>query len=251
VEILLFNNNPVIDKLVTLSAHKTSDEVDVVDNVDEISKDAYDLLIVDDGLFHNGIIDEIKSKITYKESLYIFDRKSTLKDDSTAILKKPFLPTELVERFLDIKKKLLNYVEETNEDNKEMLFNHYEANLDNVLDMDEVKELQDLLEETSDDIEKYKQNDEDLESMIQDALAELSEEDLDTVIDEDDFEEQNIPQHEDELKSIDSLTNKTESSSNNTAALKKLLEVLSDKDVSEMLKGMKININITLGDTNE
>lgn len=246
MKILLFNNNPVIDKLVTLSAHKTSDEVDVADSIDKIPQSTYDLLIIDDGLFYDGIIDEIKSKATYKESFYIFDRKSALKDNSVDVLKKPFLPTELIERFLDIKKKLLNYTEDETKDDEDMLFDDYEADMDNILDMDEVKELQGLLEETSEDLDEDEQKDEDLESMIQDALAELSDEDLDTVIDEDDFEEQKIAQ-DDEVKSTNNLIDKTD----NTVALKKLLEVLSDKDVSAMLKGMKININITLGDTNE
>jgi uncharacterized membrane protein len=35
---------------------------------------------------------------------------------------------------------------------------------------------------------------------------------------------------------------------NGVEALKKLLKVLSDEDVAASLKGMKININITLGD---
>lgn len=39
-----------------------------------------------------------------------------------------------------------------------------------------------------------------------------------------------------------------ETSNKGVEALKKLLEALSDKDVAASMKGMKISINITLGD---
>jgi len=48
VKILLLNDNPVVNKLVTLSAQKTSDELDVVNSIDDIDSRSYDLLVVDD-----------------------------------------------------------------------------------------------------------------------------------------------------------------------------------------------------------
>ena len=37
MKILLLNDNPVVNKLVTLSAQKTSDELEVVENPDNIN----------------------------------------------------------------------------------------------------------------------------------------------------------------------------------------------------------------------
>ena len=48
MKILLLNDNPVVNKLVTLSAQKTSDELDVVNSIDDIDSRSYDLLVVDD-----------------------------------------------------------------------------------------------------------------------------------------------------------------------------------------------------------
>ena len=36
MKILLLNDNPVVNKLVTLSAQKTSDKLDVVNSIDSI-----------------------------------------------------------------------------------------------------------------------------------------------------------------------------------------------------------------------
>lgn len=44
MNILLLNDNPVVTKLVTLSAQKTSDELEIVGSVEEIQDGTYDLL---------------------------------------------------------------------------------------------------------------------------------------------------------------------------------------------------------------
>jgi len=65
VKILLLNDNPVVNKLVTLSAQKTSDEVDIASNIDAVASQKYDLIIVDDSIYNDELLTEItkKSKI--------------------------------------------------------------------------------------------------------------------------------------------------------------------------------------------
>lgn len=99
VKILLVNDNPVVSKLVTLSAQKTSDQLDVVKSIDEIEIGVYDLLVLDDALFNEESLQGIKSKIDFHKSLYIHSRNAEHTDEFTATLKKPFLPTDLVELF--------------------------------------------------------------------------------------------------------------------------------------------------------
>ena len=105
MKILLLNDNPVVNKLVTLSAQKTSDELDVVDSIDSIQSGEYDLLVVDDTMYNEDMFSEIKSKIMFSHSLYICSRDSATVDAFSSTLKKPFLPTDLVELFLMFSKK--------------------------------------------------------------------------------------------------------------------------------------------------
>ncbi|MDQ7060799.1 MAG: hypothetical protein Q9M43_06545 [Sulfurimonas sp.] len=74
MKILLLNDNPVVNKLVTLSAQKTSDELEVVENVDSINEGSYDLLVVDDTLYESELFTTLKEKITFNKSLYICAR---------------------------------------------------------------------------------------------------------------------------------------------------------------------------------
>ena len=266
MRILLFNDNPVVSKLVTLSTQKTSDELDIVNSVDKIDNDAYDLLVIDDGLFYEGLLKDIKNKVSYTESLYVSDKSSDYFSGFDAVLKKPFLPRELVEQFLKLKKEFLSDIEHKIEDefendllDDEDLVCDYE---ESVLDMDEVKELQELLEETQDEEEEPKSHEDDLEILIQSALEELSDEELNSVVDEKTVLD--IAQNDtdvldildiDEIKSTDIAEAEKEKQpieeNGDVVALKNLLKALSQRDVVASLKDMKISINITLGSKNE
>ncbi|MDA7818453.1 DNA topoisomerase IV, partial [Sulfurimonas sp.] len=120
----------------------------------------------------------------------------------------------------------------------------------------------------------------DLESQIENAVGELSEEDLESEIDgdvllnidsltskdlkmaigEEVTEESSSESNEDpELDELEDSSSKEEEltiptdteitpDDEGVESLKALLTALTDKNVSASLKGMKININITLGD---
>jgi uncharacterized membrane protein len=256
MRILLFNNNPVIDKLVTLSAQKTSDELDIIHHIDEIVDSVYDLLVVDDSVFYDGLIEQIKTKIKYDKSLFISDKNSDVVIDFTTILRKPFLPTELVEQFLDFKRQFLSDIENKLEDEFSNDFfdedTPYDLHGESILNIDEVQEVQELLEETEEFTEDSSK--ENLESLIQSALEELSEEELNSVVDKETLLD--ITQRDtDFLDILDVEADEDEETSpdknNDIIALKNLLNALSDKKVAASLNGMKISINITLGDRHE
>ncbi|MFK5937304.1 MAG: hypothetical protein QM497_02805 [Sulfurimonas sp.] len=99
MKILLLNDNPVVNKLVTLSAQKTSDELEVVTSIDEISSNTYDLLVVDDNMYNDSLFNDIKEKATFSQSLYICSRDAEQVEEFSSSIKKPFLPTDLVELF--------------------------------------------------------------------------------------------------------------------------------------------------------
>jgi len=113
MNILLLNDNPVVTKLVTLSAQKTGSEILIVNNVEEILGGSYDLLIVDEALYTPALMDELKSKISYKRSLYMLSRGSQSIDEFDHEVKKPFLPTDLVELLSSISTAVLKMKDES------------------------------------------------------------------------------------------------------------------------------------------
>ena len=102
VKILLLNENPVVTKLVTLSAQKTSDELDIITDIEDLKSQDYDLFAVDDTLYTQEIFDEVKKRVNFSKSLYICSRDADEVMGFTETLRKPFLPTDLVELFANL-----------------------------------------------------------------------------------------------------------------------------------------------------
>jgi|FLOH01.1.fsa_nt_gi uncharacterized membrane protein len=172
MKILLLNDNPVVNKLVTLSAQKTSDELDVTSSLDNISKNSYDLLIVDDTIYHDDILNDIKKKISYTKSLFICSRDAEEVYTFDSVLKKPFLPTDLVELFSSISREInaidLSSKQEEDEltpdDEFEDLDDDFGEDIDldtditqSVLDNDEAQKVKELLDETSEELEELEE----------------------------------------------------------------------------------------------
>ena len=176
MKILLLNDNPVVNKLVTLSAQKTSDDLEVVATIDSIESSAYDLLVIDDTLYSDELFEEIKEKITFTKSLYICARDTDEVDAFTDTLRKPFLPTELVEIFAIIGKEsesieLSSPLEEmssedANSDEFEVLEDLEELQeIDEVDSLDELNELDDL----DDELEELDELDDETDSLEDDS----------------------------------------------------------------------------------
>lgn len=215
MRILLLNDNPVVRKLVALSAQKTKDDLSVVWSVDEIEHQQYDLLIVDDANYSDEVMSALKEKIEYKSSLLMATRGAAVPAGFDKVINKPFLPTDLVELFVGIEKSLPSAAEneeasapaeEENEnilgsgyavDDLDMLLdtddesdslNDYELEdvsgeevplKTNVLDQDEVQELQDLLDDTDEIEDDFVLDDTVFESSMDELPDSLSMEDLD------------------------------------------------------------------------
>lgn len=104
MRILLFNDNPVVRKLVTLSAQKTKDMLDVVWSVDEIEQGEYDLLIMDDALYSDEVFESIKEHVIYSKALLMATRGNAVPAGFDSVINKPFLPTDLVEILIQMNK---------------------------------------------------------------------------------------------------------------------------------------------------
>ncbi|MDP3267281.1 MAG: hypothetical protein Q8M39_10690 [Sulfuricurvum sp.] len=178
MKILLLNDNPVVRKLVALSAQKTKDDLSVIWSVDEVEGDSYDLLIVDDAHYSDESMTALKGKIKYRTSLLMATRGNATPHGFDKVINKPFLPTDLVDLFSQIAKDLSSSTPEVSAEKAIVLDDAIEkasaedegfdiTNLDedldlddfdiddsevavktNVLDHEEVQELQDLLDDT-------------------------------------------------------------------------------------------------------
>ncbi len=200
LKILLLNDNPVVNKLVTLSAQKTSDDLEVLDNIELVTDGAYDLLVVDDTLYSSDLVANLKEKISFKKSLYICSRDAEPADEFTSIIKKPFLPTDLVELFSSIGKEASEVVLEESLEYTDLEEMSLSPDKDDLLDdLEEIDDL-DLDAELSldddlslDDLEDDISLDEDL-NLDDLNLGDLEEKiDLDesseSVLDKDDLKE--------------------------------------------------------------
>lgn len=99
MKFLLLNDNPVVNKLVTLSAQKTGDELVAAEGAEEIEAADYDLLIIDHAVYNTALLDAIREKITYRRALFIAPRGEEVPEGFDKVINKPFLPTDLVEFF--------------------------------------------------------------------------------------------------------------------------------------------------------
>ena len=83
-----------------------------------------------------------------------------------------------------------------------------------------------------------------------DPLADLTSKDLKIALGEevDEEEIEDVEEAITEASTVTEVADGAQEQNNGVKALKKLLEALNDKDVATSMKGMKISINITLGD---
>ena len=192
MKILLLNDNPVVNKLVTLSAQKTSDELDAVSSLDEAKHNHYDLLVLDDTVYNQELLDEIANKITYSKSLFIYSKTSKEVAGFTSTLKKPFLPTDLVERFSIMAKEINQSEPELVEEELDTLedIDLDELSLDDNLEGDDIDSDLSLDElALDDDLDLEDIDTTILDSSLDDILDEEIEEETPTVLDEDDLQE--------------------------------------------------------------
>jgi uncharacterized membrane protein len=243
MRILLLNDNPVVRKLVALSAQKTKDDLSIIGSVDEIEQNSYDLFIVDDALYSDDTMAELKEKTTFNVSLLMATRGNAVPAGFDHVINKPFLPTDLVELFAGIENNLSKIEVSLKESSDDMSaidldsmldgLEHEEdfntLNLDedfdfddiektltpNILDHEEVQELQDLLDDTED--QKFMNDDLEMDKEVIKVsdLAEVSEEDdllgslddfdmeEDTLGDLDDFE--SLVAEDEEISSYDDI----------------------------------------------
>ena len=184
MKILLLNDNPVVNKLVTLSAQKTSDELEVVENPDNINEGTYDLLVVDDALYEDTLFQNLEEKINFTKSLHICSKDTENASEFSRTIKKPFLPTDLVELFSVIGKEVAGDIIEEEPTDESVLSSEDDISLDKIA-LDDEEELVDIDSEiTTDELEALEDNlEEDLSSSVVDLDSEITTDELEALED--------------------------------------------------------------------
>ncbi len=228
MNILLLNTNPVVKKLVTLSVTKIGATISSLDTLENLEQNRYDLLIVDDEFYFDELFHILEDKVVYKKSLYIHAKNTSFLDGFDYELKKPFLPTDLVELLTKISSNLsINETKEIAEDDISLDINEdlkplselptldeQQSDVDSdtvendtipsILDEEDVQEVQQLLEDT--DSKKDKSVIEDLDILDDDSLK-IEEIPTEDILDLSDIEEESS-QNKEKLPKTEEIVSK-------------------------------------------
>lgn len=225
MKVLLINNNPVVGKLVTLSAQKTGDELSSVHSIDEVTAGEYDFVLMDDAGYSDDLLDELRTKAEFSKSCFIGSRSTEKPTGFTHEIKKPFLPTDLVDIFIKISSdtKSLKTEDEGTQINEEVLSDkglETSAGMtddlgtlddalpnaaDEVIDLEDLDALDSLDEVFEHDLESEELNDE----LALDDLNETSEGTVDETLVADEIDHQSVLDDED-VKEVQDLLVETE-----------------------------------------
>ncbi len=106
MNLLLINKNPVVSRMLKLSAPKAGFEVEECDNVYELPKGEFDVIFIDDEMYDENFLKEIKRNIEFKQIGLITSSKDEHIEGFDFTLTKPFLPTDLIELLRGVKGKI-------------------------------------------------------------------------------------------------------------------------------------------------
>ncbi len=106
MNLLLINKNPVVSRMLKLSAPKVGFEVFECDNVYELPKGHYEVVILDDEMYDENFLKEIKRSVDFEQIGIITSLKNENIEGFDFTLIKPFLPTDLIELLRGIKSKI-------------------------------------------------------------------------------------------------------------------------------------------------
>ncbi len=260
MDLLLINKNPVVSRMLNLSAPKAGFEVSECDNVYELPKGSFDVVLIDDEMYDENFLKEIKSELDFKQLGIITSAKNADTESFDFVLIKPFLPTDLIELLRSIRAKIEftqyeDVSEETEEiveleesDEEEPFVPEEEVEKSGVLNEEEIERVAELLEDTPESILTAPKEEESQEETIEEETRSIQEEEeKPSILEKMDImenvppKEPSEPKEEPETKSAP-VPDPQEYSSEEK--IKALMGVLDLYTVRELLDGMEITIKI-------
>ncbi len=187
MKMLLLSQNPVVNKLVTLSAQKTGDELVVAAGLADVPEGNIDLLIVDEGVYEPFLMEGIEEKATVHSALYMGAQSTPVPEGFDRSLNKPFLPTDLLKLMSEVEE-MLNFTvldesvaEAEAPELEELAFDTDEAMTD------ELEFTLDDRADAFDDLDDF--DDLDVLDTLDDELPETEEEEEGSVLDAEELQE--------------------------------------------------------------
>jgi len=96
LNILLINKSIVVSRLVAICARDIEASVDEIDNISNLKKDNYDMIIVDGEINSQELEDSI-NKIISKSKIILYSKLEDNLSNYDIKIKKPFLPQKLTD----------------------------------------------------------------------------------------------------------------------------------------------------------
>lgn len=145
MKLLLIDQNPIIQKLISLSAQKANVDVEIIKSLDtQAAQKSYDFVFIDDEVFEPNQFEELKKSINSSVFVFIHGKNRLKEDGFDAYIQKPFLPTEIVDFLTNYKQKDLSIFE----DKKESAFSD-KSSFSDTLDGSSFIETIDIQEDSS------------------------------------------------------------------------------------------------------
>ena len=144
MKLLLINKNPVVSRMLKLSAPKAGFEVEECDNVYNLPSGEVDVVFIDDEMYDENFLKEIRKNINFSQIGLITTSKDEQIEGFDFTLTKPFLPTDLIELLRGLKSKIAYIKEYVQEDKEEIVQKEEkEETPTDILSLNEIPEIED------------------------------------------------------------------------------------------------------------
>jgi len=236
MKILLFSNNPTIQKLFTLSAEKKGNEVEIATE-DYMPEGDYDLVFIDKEVYSQELFENIKA-LYHAKYILILGKSDEKIEGFDDYLYKPFLPTDLIDFIEKVENKGFNEDISLDELENEIDIESFEEKdefdlesldeIDSIEDIESIDNIEDL--ESIDSVEDLEDVDgiENLESLDNSEDFLIEEDTLEDEVEEKDEEEDFLVNENELLEDIEK-----EEVEVNDIVEEKAIEDLVDENIDE------------------
>ncbi|NPA56810.1 MAG: hypothetical protein GXO19_03630 [Epsilonproteobacteria bacterium] len=108
MRLLLINKNPVVSRMMQMSVPKAGFDIEECESVYDLPTGEYEVVVIDDEMYDQNFLQDIKQNIKYYQLGIITSAKSGNLQDFDFVLTKPFLPTDLIEILRRVKGEIEN-----------------------------------------------------------------------------------------------------------------------------------------------
>jgi hypothetical protein len=274
MHILLINANPVVSRLLILCTREDAFLLDEVKDVEEVQRDEYDIVFVDEGSYGRDVATFL-AKLKDSKKVFISYRSDAMRGFDV-VIKKPFLPSQITDILVDLSNKTEKNQElsldssldaEMEGDLEAMVEKEEDSPV--VLDIDEIEKIKTLLDMDEDlELPDIELSDEERETRKIELIKEQLIADGLEIIDEDEIIEELSIGLDGTLGSVEKAQKKKskskKSKKKNKAkklkftdemlktiedAVKMVMASMTKKQMKKLLKGKEIEVKIKLEDT--